>query len=255
MVEIKNDFRSEDFSKKVAKDLEAVGMKELLEKGGFELVMKPLESKKLFSNNLEIIENLKSVKNDLDYDFPIVGNRRELRPNNKTELVENDEVHSVVIDEGKDEIFSTNKEWYETFSTFTDGLFMFQRSYVSDWHYSDRLHVPFVSIANFVRDSLMFAKQFYDGRLGKNDKISFEWKLTKTKDREITPPTPSDRMCIYTHNCEEEEIVLQRTYEYGELEDCINYSAEIVGEICENFGTERERWACHAKAQYEKKSF
>lgn len=230
------------FSETIAQDLKDSNSEEFLEKGYIEFLVKPLVNKKIFHTNTEIDEIIKSVdENSYDILSAIKGKISYQGDILKRNFIENDGIHYVYIDKNSG---------YEIFSTFTDGLFILRQSYIPDRRFSYKLHISFVSIVEFVKKSLLFAKQFYDGRLNKDEKIDFELKLTKTKGRELTPPTLDSRMCSNSVDCSDEEIILKKVYEYKELNDYMKYSEKIVGEICKSFGISRGEY--HANEWNEK---
>ena len=213
------------FNNTVLQDLKDAGAEKYLNDGYFELIMKPVENKEIFYSTAEIIDYFKPIKISFDDIFPVVGGFKYDQDDvSKNYAIENNERHSLYI----------TKDWgYEIFSAFKDGFFILRKSYPKNRFFSDRSHVVFPDIVGFVTKSLMLAKQFYSGRLDKSDKIYFEWKLAKTKDRELVPPNRNWR---FGGICKINEIIEKRVYGYEELGGYIEISKEIIGKICEQFG-------------------
>lgn len=213
------------FNNTVLQDLKDAGAEKYLNDGYFELIMKPVENKEIFYSTAEIIDYFKPIKISFDDIFPVVGGLKYDQDDvSKNYAIENNERHSLYI----------TKDWgYEIFSAFTDGFFILRKSYPKNRFFLDRSHVVFPDIVGFVTKSLMLAKQFYSRRLDKSDKIYFEWRLAKTKDRELVPPNRNWR---FGGICGINEIVEKRAYGYEELDGYIEISKEIIGKICEQFG-------------------
>lgn len=213
------------FNSAVVQDLKDAGAERYLNDGYFELIMKPVEKKKIFYSTAEIIDYFKPIKISFDDIFPVVGGLKYDQDDVSINYsIESDERHSLYI----------TKDWgYEIFSAFTDGFFILRKSYPKNRRFLDRSHVVFPDIVGFVTKSLMLAKQFYSERLGKDEKIYFEWRLTETKDRELVPP---DRNWRFGGICNINEIIEKRVYRYEKLGGYIEISKEVIGEICKQFG-------------------
>ena len=215
----------ENFNETTIQDLKNANLEKYLEDGYFELIMKPVENKQIFYSTGEIIDSFKPIKISFDDIFPVVGGLVYDQDDiSKNYSIGNDERHSLYI---------TQNWGYEIFSAFTNGFFILRKSYPKNRFFLDRSHVVFPDIVGFVTKSLMLAKQFYSERLGKDEKIYFEWRLAKTKDRELVPPNRNWR---FGGICNINEIIEKRVYEYEELNEYIDNSREIIGEICKQFG-------------------
>lgn len=224
-LDLKDLKKLENFNETTIQDLKNANLEKYLEDGYFELIMKPVENKKIFYSTAEIIDYFKPIKISFDDIFPVVGGLKYDQDDVSINYsIESDERHSLYI----------TKDWgYEIFSAFTDGFFILRKSYPKNRRFLDRSHVVFPDIVGFVTKSLMLAKQFYSERLGKDEKIYFEWRLAKTKDRELVPP---DRNWRFGGICNINEIIEKRVYRYEKLGGYIEISKEVIGEICKQFG-------------------
>jgi len=209
--------------------------------GFFELVMKPVEKKKIFDTTAQSFDEFEPIKIRGFYPFPIKGasyNKIDKDDISDNYQLENNERHSKYI----------SKKWgAEIFSIYNDGFFVLRKSYYEDVRgekseNSGQPILAFEDVIHFVIKSLMLGKQFYSGKLGEKDEVYFRWMLTKTKERLLVPPKRDGWSIMDSPVCKSSDVKVEKTYKYKDLDDYIELSKTVLDEIFLCFNWERGKY-------------